>query len=83
MDIAAHAARIYFAGMMFIGVLYACQRTFMALGRTKLSLLGAMMRKPRDPASPLASSFPGSGMGRTACSGRNPSRTLWEPPSYS
>ena len=31
--------------MMFIGVLYACQRTFMALGRTKLSLLGAMMRK--------------------------------------
>ena len=32
-------------GMMFIGVLYACQRTFMALGRTKLSLLGAMMRK--------------------------------------
>ena len=45
MDIAAHAARIYFAGMMFIGVLYACQRTFMALGRTKLSLLGAMMRK--------------------------------------
>ncbi|MFQ8890187.1 MAG: hypothetical protein ACLR7Z_19315 [Bilophila wadsworthia] len=38
------AIRIYL-GMMFIGVLYACQRTFMALGRTKLSLLGAMMRK--------------------------------------
>ena len=31
--------------MMFIGILYACQRTFMALGRTKLSLIGAMMRK--------------------------------------
>lgn len=45
MEITVHAIRIYFAGMMFIGVLYACQRTFMALGRTKLSLLGAMMRK--------------------------------------
>lgn len=45
MAITVHAIRIYFAGMMFIGVLYACQRTFMALGRTQLSLLGAMMRK--------------------------------------
>ena len=45
MDIAVPAIRIYFGGMMFIGILYACQRTFMALGRTKLSLLGAMMRK--------------------------------------
>ena len=44
-EITIPAIRIYFGGMMFIGVLYACQRTFMALGRTKLSLLGAMMRK--------------------------------------
>ena len=44
-EITIPAIRIYFGGMMFIGILYACQRTFMALGRTKLSLIGAMMRK--------------------------------------
>ena len=33
-EITIPAIRIYFGGMMFIGVLYACQRTFMALGRT-------------------------------------------------
>ena len=45
LTIATHGARLYFAGMMSVGVLYACQRTFMALGRPKLSLLGAVMRK--------------------------------------
>ncbi|MFR4118435.1 MAG: MATE family efflux transporter [Bilophila wadsworthia] len=56
-EITIPAIRICFGGV-FIGVLYACQRTFMALGRTKLSLLGAMMRK-LVILLPLCSSSPG------------------------
>ena len=80
-EITIPAIRIYFGGMMFIGVLYACQRTFMALGRTKLSLLGAMMRK-LVILLPLCFVLPSSATGRTACFMRNASPTSWVPPLY-
>lgn len=44
-EITIPVIRIYFGDMMFIGVLYTRQRTFMAPGHIKLPLLGAMMRK--------------------------------------
>ncbi|WP_300279492.1 MATE family efflux transporter [Peptacetobacter sp.] len=39
------AMRIYFVGMLFFGVQIACQQTFLALGKAKISLILAMLRK--------------------------------------
>lgn len=39
------AMRIYFVGMLFFGVQIACQQTFLALGKAKISLVLAMLRK--------------------------------------
>lgn len=37
--------RIFMGGFLFIGAQYACQNTFMALGRAKISLIMALLRK--------------------------------------
>ena len=37
--------RIFMGGFLFIGAQYACQNTFMALGRAKISLVMALLRK--------------------------------------
>lgn len=37
--------RIYFAGIMTIGVQISCQQTFLALGKSKISFLLAILRK--------------------------------------
>jgi Na+-driven multidrug efflux pump len=37
--------RIYFAGIMTIGVQIACQQTFLALGKSKISFLMDILRK--------------------------------------
>ncbi|WP_027702566.1 hypothetical protein [Metaclostridioides mangenotii] len=37
--------RIYFAGIMTIGVQIACQQTFLALGKSKISFLMAILIK--------------------------------------
>ena len=37
--------RIYFAGMLLFGIQIACQQTFLALGKAKISLVLAMLRQ--------------------------------------
>lgn len=37
--------RIFMGGFLFIGAQYACQNTFMALGKAKISLVMALLRK--------------------------------------
>lgn len=37
--------RIFMGGFLFIGAQYACQNTFMALGKAKISLIMALLRK--------------------------------------
>lgn len=39
------AMRIYFVGMSIFGIQIACQQTFLALGKAKISLILAMLRK--------------------------------------
>ena len=39
------AMRIYFVGMLVFGIQIACQQTFLALGKAKISLILAMLRK--------------------------------------
>lgn len=39
------AMRIYFAGMAIFGIQIACQQTFLSLGKAKISLILAMLRK--------------------------------------
>ena len=80
-EITIPAIRIYFGGMMFIGVLYACQRTFMALGRTKLSLLGAMMRK-LVILLPLCFILPRLGYGTDGLLYAECIAESWAPPLY-
>lgn len=45
MKIASWSIRIYFAGIFAFGAQTACQQTFLALGKAKVSLLLAILRK--------------------------------------
>ena len=44
-EYARWAIRIYLAGFFALGVQFACQQTFVALGQAKISMLLAMLRK--------------------------------------
>lgn len=44
-DTAAWALRIYMGGMFMMGLQFACQNTFVALGQAKISLFLALLRK--------------------------------------
>lgn len=44
-NITSWSMRIYFAGIMTIGVQISCQQTFLALGKSKISFLLAILRK--------------------------------------
>lgn len=44
-EITSWAMRIYFVGMALFGAQIACQQTFLALGKAKISLIIAMLRK--------------------------------------
>ena len=45
MEITTWSIKIYFAGMFIFGAQIACQQTFLALGRAKISLFLALLRK--------------------------------------
>lgn len=45
MEITTWSIEIYFAGMFIFGAQIACQQTFLALGRAKISLFLALLRK--------------------------------------
>ena len=45
MEIATWSIRIYFAGIFAFGAQIACQQTFLALGKAKISLVLALLRK--------------------------------------
>ncbi|MEG2787617.1 MAG: MATE family efflux transporter [Romboutsia sp.] len=45
MEITSWSIKIYFAGIFIVGVQMACQQTFLSLGRAKISLFIAMLRK--------------------------------------
>ncbi|MDR7869349.1 MAG: MATE family efflux transporter [Tissierellaceae bacterium] len=45
MEITTWSIRIYFAGIFAFGAQIACQQTFLALGKAKISLILAMLRK--------------------------------------
>lgn len=45
MEIATWSIRIYFAGIFAIGAQFACQQTFLALGKARISLVLALLRK--------------------------------------
>lgn len=44
-EIASWSIRIYFSGILLFGAQMACQQTFLALGRAKISLILALLRK--------------------------------------
>lgn len=44
-EIASWSIKIYFAGIFLFGAQIACQQTFLALGRAKISLILALLRK--------------------------------------
>lgn len=44
-EIASWSIKIYFAGILLFGAQIACQQTFLALGRAKISLILALLRK--------------------------------------
>lgn len=44
-EITSWSIRIFFAGMFIFGAQIACQQTFLALGKAKISLILAMLRK--------------------------------------
>ncbi|WMJ22145.1 MATE family efflux transporter [Paludicola sp. MB14-C6] len=45
MDITVWAMRIFMSGVFMLGIQFACQQTFVALGQAKVSLLLALLRK--------------------------------------
>lgn len=45
MEMATWSIKIYFAGIFALGAQSACQRTFLALGKAKISLFLALLRK--------------------------------------
>lgn len=44
-EITSWSMRIYFAGILIFGAQIACQQTFLALGKAKVSLIMALLRK--------------------------------------
>ena len=45
MEITSWSIKIYFAGILLFGAQMACQQTFLALGKAKISLILALLRK--------------------------------------
>ena len=50
----SYCMRIFFAGIFIFGAQIACQQTFLALGKAKISLLLALLRKAVLLAEPFA-----------------------------